>query len=111
MDREERQGVVFEAQQVAYDDIPGLVLAYPSTLQAYRTDRFTGWVPHPGEDGYLMPTYNYDSLISIRPVGETSAAASTSGLPAWLWIVGVAAVAGAVVLFARRGRSRADEEA
>ena len=111
MDRDERQGVVFAAQQEAYDEIPGVVLAYPSSLQAYRTDRFADWTPHPGENGYLMPTYNYDSLVSIRPVGETSAAASTSGLPAWIWIVGVVAIAGVAMLAMRRGRTRTDEEA
>jgi peptide/nickel transport system substrate-binding protein len=112
MDRDQRREVVFAAQQEAYDDIPGVVLAYPSSLQAYRTDRFTDWTPHPGENGYLMPTYNYDSLVSIRPVGETaSSAPPTSGLPSWIWIVGAVAVVGIVVLLMRGGRKRADEEA
>ena len=34
---------------------PSVVLAYPGWLQAYRSDRFAGWVPAPGADGYLMP--------------------------------------------------------
>ena len=41
-DREQRQQVVFEAQEYVYDQIPGVVLAYPGWLQAYRTDRFDG---------------------------------------------------------------------
>jgi peptide/nickel transport system substrate-binding protein len=111
MDRNERQQVVLDAQQVAYEDIPGLVLAYPSTLQAYRNDRFTNWTPHPGENGYLLPSYNYDSLVSITPVGGTTAASSSSGLPAWIWIAGVVVLGGIVLVAMRGGRKRADEEA
>lgn len=111
MDREERREVVYAAQQEAYDEIPGVVLAYPSNLQAYRTDRFTDWTPHPGENGYLMPTYNYDSLVSIRPIGATSPASSSSGLPSWVWVAGIVVLIGVVVLVMRGGRKRADEEA
>jgi peptide/nickel transport system substrate-binding protein len=110
MDPEERQAVVFEAQQYAYDQIPGLVLAYPGWLQAYRSDRFEGYVPHPGPDGYLMPTYNYDTLLSLRPVSASAAATPESaGVPGWIWVVGGVAVVG-VVVAAAKGRTRKDAD-
>jgi peptide/nickel transport system substrate-binding protein len=109
-DREERRDVVFEAQEFIYQDLPGVVLAYPSWLEAYRTDRFTDWIPAPGENGYLLPGYNYNSLLSVRPV-EGASEASSPGLPAWIWIAGVAVIGVVVWRVATRGRRERDLEA
>ena len=57
---------MFDAQQHLYEQIPGVVLAYPGWLQAYRSDRFEGWTPAPGDQGYLLPGYNYESAITVR---------------------------------------------
>jgi peptide/nickel transport system substrate-binding protein len=109
-DRDERREAVNEAQTYVYDALPGLVLAYPNWLEAYRTDRFTGWTPAPGEDGYLLPGYNFNSLLTVHPV-EGASAASKPGLPAWIWIAVVAIVAVIGVRFATRGRRpRADDD-
>lgn len=96
MDRDERLQVVQEAQRYLYDHLPGVVLVYPGWLQAYRTDRFTGYVPAPGPDGYLLPGYNYDSYVELRPV--TTAGGSTPapvGPPGWVW----ASLLGILVVF------------
>ena len=113
MDREARREVVFEAQQRAYEQLPGLVLAYPGSVEAYRNDRFTGWVPHPGDSGYLLPTYNYDSLVNIRPVSTAAGGttSSSSGLPAWVWVGGGALLIAGIAASVARGRRRSDEEA
>jgi peptide/nickel transport system substrate-binding protein len=112
MDREERLAVVQEAQRYIYDQIPVIPLAYPGWLQAYRTDRFENWEPAPGPQGYLLPSYNYSSLLKIRPVADaTTAAESTPGLTGWVWVAiagGAAVVIGAFVM---RSRRRAHEEA
>ena len=110
MDQTARQKIVLEAQQVAYDDIPGVVLAYPNWLEAYRNDRFTGWVPSPAGDGYLLPTYNYDSLVSITPV-EGASSSGSSGVPGWVWLAAGVAIAAIVVVVVRRGRSVDADEA
>jgi peptide/nickel transport system substrate-binding protein len=110
MDQAARQELVLAAQRVAYEDIPGLVLAYPNWLEAYRNDRFTGWTTSPGPNGYLLPTYNYDSLVTLKPVGETTSSSSTS-LSGWVWVVAAAAVAGIVVVVVRRGRRAEADEA
>ena len=110
MDRHRRLAVVQNAQRYLYEHIPGIVLAYPGWLQAYRNDRFAGWVPAPGPHGYLLPGYNYDSLTTLHLVAGASASVSSPGLPAWLWIViVVAGVVGTVRLF--RQRRGIDEEA
>jgi peptide/nickel transport system substrate-binding protein len=105
---------VFEAQRRLYDQIPGIVLSYPGWLQAYRTDRFEGWTPAPGEQGYLIPGYNYESLLTVQPVAgavTAQAASSEGGIPAWVWVVGIVAIVAVGVLVARRNRRRELEEA
>jgi peptide/nickel transport system substrate-binding protein len=111
-DRAQRREAVYEAQRYVYDQIPVIVLAYPKSLQAYRGDRFTGWTPAPGKNGYLLPSYNYNSLVTVRPVAASSGGSPSSsppGLPAWVWI----AAAGAVVAIAgvTIARGRRDREA
>jgi peptide/nickel transport system substrate-binding protein len=113
-DREQRREAVYEAQRYIYDQLPAIVLAYPKWLQAYRSDRFTGWTPAPGDEGYLLPSYNYNSLVTVRPVAAEqggSTSSSSPGLPAWVWVVGVAAVVGVVGVTMLRGRRDREEEA
>jgi peptide/nickel transport system substrate-binding protein len=111
MDRAQRLKVVQEAQRYIYHQVPAIVLAYPGWLQAYRTDRFAGWVPAPGRDGYLLPGYNYDSLVSVHPVGESTASAGSSEVPGWIWLIVAIVVVGLIVFFIRRGRRRELQEA
>jgi peptide/nickel transport system substrate-binding protein len=110
MNQTKRQALVKEAQQYEYDQVPGVVLAYPNWLEAYRTDRFTGWVGQPGADGYLLPTYNYDTWLYLHPIGETSSS-SSSGIPGWVWLVAAVVIAGIVVMVMRRGRKIEPDEA
>ena len=112
-DRDARQEVVFEAQRRAYEQIPSVVLAYPGWLQAYRSDRFTGWVPAPGAGGYLLPGYNYDSLVELQPVSESVASSSggSSGIPGWLWLAAAVGIVALIVVLSRRGRRRELDEA
>jgi peptide/nickel transport system substrate-binding protein len=110
MDQNARQQIVKDAQQVAYDDMPGVVLAYPNWLEAYRNDRFTGWTPSPGANGYLLPTYNYTTLLTAKPVEGVATGGSTS-LPGWVWLLVIAAVVAIVVALVRRGRRVASDEA
>jgi peptide/nickel transport system substrate-binding protein len=110
MDQTKRQTIVMQAQQYEYDQVPGVVLAYPNWLEAYRTDRFTGWVGQPGPDGYLLPTYNYDTWLYLHPIGETSSSGS-SGIPGWVWLIAAVVIVGIVVVAMRRGRKIEPDEA
>ena len=110
MDQTKRQTIVKQAQQYEYDQVPGVVLAYPNWLEAYRTDRFTGWVGQPGPDGYLLPTYNYDTWLYLHPIGETSSSGS-SGIPGWVWLIAAVVIVGIVVVAMRRGRKIEPDEA
>jgi peptide/nickel transport system substrate-binding protein len=110
MDQSARQQLVLRAQQVAYDDIPGVVLAYPNWLEAYRNDLYTGWTPSPGANGYLLPTYNYDTLLTAKPVEGSTGGGSTS-LPGWIWVLAAAVIAAIVVVVMRRNRRVEPDEA
>jgi peptide/nickel transport system substrate-binding protein len=110
MDQNARQKLVLQAQQVAYDDIPGVVLAYPNWLEAYRNDQFTDWTPSPGPNGYLLPSYNYDTLLTAKPV-EGSTMNRSSSVPGWVWALIAIAIAAIVVIVVRRGRRVAPDEA
>jgi peptide/nickel transport system substrate-binding protein len=111
MDQAARQQLVLQAQQVAYDDMPGVVLAYPNWLEAYRNDRFTGWTPSPGEQGYLLPTYNYDTLLTAKPVEGSASSSGSSSVPGWVWLVAALVVVAVIVAVVRRGRRVEPDEA
>ena len=54
--------------------MPYIVLFYDNVLQAYRSDRWTGFVQQPAEDGDLLATYGPYSFLSIRPVAAAGGA-------------------------------------
>jgi peptide/nickel transport system substrate-binding protein len=114
MDREARLEIVQAAQRRAYEQLPSVVLAYPNWVEAYRTDRFEGWVPSPGADGYLLPTYNYDTLVELRPVASSTStgAPASPGVPGWVWVAVVGGIVAVVVgVAASRRRGVSDEDA
>ena len=39
-----RQEIIWKMQQIVYDDVVYIVPYYPLEVQAFRTDRFTGWL-------------------------------------------------------------------
>ena len=49
---------------------PYIVTFYYDNLEAYRSDRFTGFQPQPAPDGSLLFQYGTCSYQSIRPVTE-----------------------------------------
>ena len=74
----ERQAIVREMQQMLYDAGVYLVTYYANGLEAYRNDRFTGWVPQPAENGTLIYQWGTWSYFTVAPV----TAASTGDSPA-----------------------------
>jgi peptide/nickel transport system substrate-binding protein len=109
LDVAQRNAYVGTMQQYLWDKMPELVLNYPNYLQAYRNDRFTGYIPVPTEGGNVLFAWGPESYINIKPV-VGSASSGSSGAPTGLIIaivvIAVAIVAGVVV---SRGRRREDE--
>ncbi len=67
MDKTERQKMVWDMQRIIYDDAPYSVLVYDNSIQAVRTDMFTGWkqIPENGPYIFNLTWYNY---LNVKPV-------------------------------------------
>ncbi len=108
IDRDKRTAIVMEMEKMAYDANAYIVTEYYDYLQAYRTDRFTGFVPQPDPDGAILFQYGIYSYLNIEPVtADTGSSASSEGSNAGLIVGGAiaaAALIGIVAWFATRGR-------
>jgi peptide/nickel transport system substrate-binding protein len=105
---EERQQVVDEMQQILYEDRPEIVLWYENYLQAYRSDRWTGFVEQPEGQGAILFQYGHYSTLSVRPVSQ-AAGDEGGGVPMIVWVA-VAAVVLIIGGFVVVRRRRAEEE-
>ena len=119
-DTAKRAELVKQMQNKLYDDAPYIVTYYYDNLEAYRSDRFTGFVPQPAPDGSLLFQYGTWSYQNVKPVTEETggegdgAAASSSSSTVPLIVGGVALilVVGLVafLLGRRKGSSAEDDE-
>ncbi len=73
-----RQEIVKQMQQMLYDDAPYLITYYANGLQAFRNDRFTGWVPQPADNGTLIYQWGSWSFFNVEPVGASGEDATAS---------------------------------
>ncbi len=120
-DEEKRKALLVEMQKYLYEKNPELVLFYEQDLQAYRSDRWTGFVTQPEPVGYLLFQFGNESYLNVRPVGTAEAQGQDGGGSAGggggsspvLWII-IGAVAIIVivggVMVARRGKGADDVE-
>ncbi|MEN3284892.1 MAG: peptide/nickel transport system substrate-binding protein [Solirubrobacteraceae bacterium] len=67
-------------------------------LQAYRTDRFTGWTRQPAEIGPVLFSQSSPSYFNLKPVSASSGSGSGGGGGAGAGTIIVIAVAALVVL-------------
>jgi peptide/nickel transport system substrate-binding protein len=101
---QDRLDVIHKMQQILYEQQPYIMLAYTNYLEAYRTDRFTGYIKQPANIGDLLATWGAFSYINIHPVSATAGSPTSSGISAGVWIaiVAVVIVVIAVIVLARR---------
>lgn len=78
-DRDARAEIVQQMQLMAYDANAYIVTEYYDYLQAYRSDRFTGFVPQPEPDGAILFQYGTYSYLNIEPVTEENSSGSAAG--------------------------------
>lgn len=64
LDSEKRREIVWQMQQIAFDDVVYIIPYYQQAIQAYRVDRFTGWI----EDQAKVELSDVSSLLVIEPV-------------------------------------------
>jgi peptide/nickel transport system substrate-binding protein len=108
LDPAKRREIVADMLRLFNRESTYLVLLQDPDLQAYRTDRFEGWLRQPAETGPVLFTNSSPSYANLTVIGG----GDDGGTPIALLVglVGVAVVIGGVVLFAmRRSRATADE--
>ena len=115
IDPAKRADIVHQMQAILWKDSPYVVKWNSALLEAYRSDRWTGFQPQPtGDTGDLLATYGPLSFVSVRPIAgaETAGSSGSKGLSAAVWIgiaIVIVLVVGAFVVGRRRGVSDEDQ--
>jgi len=68
-DQGEREELVRQMQQMLYEDAPYLVTAYNEIGEAYRSDRWEGFVPQPELGGILLFQYGHANYLNMQVAG------------------------------------------
>ncbi|MCU0265395.1 MAG: ABC transporter substrate-binding protein [Actinomycetia bacterium] len=113
-DPERRTEIVKQMQQILYTDAPYVLTTYDNRLQAYRSDRWEGFVKQPAETGWVLFTYGTYSYRNIRPVsaeGSDDDGGLSTGAVVAIGAGVIAALAvGGVVVARRRSAAAEDRE-
>jgi peptide/nickel transport system substrate-binding protein len=110
LDLTTRRNLIWQMQQIFYQQSPQVVLVYPKYLQAYDTSRWTGWTPmFHGRGPAFVTTATVDSYVNLRPVTATSSGGGAKGLVIVVAVAVVVVIAGAAIWLTRRRRGRAEE--
>jgi peptide/nickel transport system substrate-binding protein len=64
LDQDKRKEIVWQMQQIVHDDVVYIIPYYAQAVQAYRKDRFTGWVL----DKPKVELSDVTSLFVVSPV-------------------------------------------
>ena len=117
LDQAKRIKIVQKMQEIFYTSSPYVILNYFTTLEAYRSDKWSGWVhapsEYPGYSGAVLYDYmNQDTYRMVQPRTASATTAGTSNTTLTIVIAVVAAVAVALIAFLmiRRRRHGAIEE-
>ncbi len=112
LDPATRQNLIWQMQQIFYQQSPQLVLVYPQYLEAYNISHWTGWTPmFHGRGPAFVTTATVDSYVNLMPrTGSSSSGGGAKGL--WIVVaVVVIVVAGGLVVWTMRRRRLMAEEA
>jgi peptide/nickel transport system substrate-binding protein len=111
IDPAKRAELVKQMQQMVYDDAPYIVTYYVDSLEAYRSDKWTGVQRQPTDGGnvfFQYGTYSYRNLDLVSAQEDSGGGGLATGVLVGIGVAAAALVAGGAVAFARR-RSTADE--
>ena len=110
LDPDARQTLVHDMLKRFYTSASYIVTATSPDLQAYRTDRFTGWVKQPAETGPVLFSNSSPSYWNLTPTGSSGdgGGLSTGGLVA----IGIAGALGIALVawFLMRRRTAEERE-
>ncbi len=78
-DPAKRAAYVKQMQQIIYDDVPGTILYYPDKMEAYRSDKWGGFVVQPQPGGAILNQDGFWGLYSATPKADLPSNAPTVG--------------------------------
>jgi peptide/nickel transport system substrate-binding protein len=109
-DAAKRVDLVKQAQARFYDQAAGLILFYQNSLEAYRTDRYSGFTLQPETDGVVVAQQGYWGYLGAQPTEAAVSGSSGTDYTGVAWVLGgVAVLVGVVVvLVVVRRRATAD---
>jgi peptide/nickel transport system substrate-binding protein len=110
IDPQARKQIIWQMQQVIYEQTPYIPLVYMEWPQAYNDSQWTGWIRSPANVGGVTRIINnIDTYLSVHPAPAAAPATSSTS---WIWGVVVVVVAAAIVVaVVVRRRRRPEEEA
>jgi peptide/nickel transport system substrate-binding protein len=110
LDPAKRATIVKKAMAVIYGSAVNDVIWYADSLEAYRSDRFTGFVTQPSKGGVITGQNGYWGLYSATPVSATSASpAPNVGAIVGIIVLVVILAGGVTFVVLRRRRVTADD--
>ena len=104
LDLQARKDLVWRMQQIMYQQAPWIVLTYPYLLEAYNTQKWTGWTRSLNGNGPAV-VYCGGSIASYLNLRPRSVSSGSTGSSAWIGAV-IAAVAAVVVVLIWHVRRR-----
>ncbi|MGI5130626.1 ABC transporter substrate-binding protein [Pseudonocardia sp. CA-107938] len=111
IDHAKRQALVQQMQSLLYDDVAAIVLTNDKLLEAYRNDRFTGFVTQPANGGVITGQTGYWGYYSAVPSTLTPEQGGGMSFGTTIGIVAAVIVVLGVVgfLVVRSGRRGSDD--
>jgi peptide/nickel transport system substrate-binding protein len=111
LDHARRVELVHEMLTLFHNESTYVVLYHDADTQAYRTDRFEGWLRQPAGVGPVLFSNSSPTYFNLRPIGSGASGddESSTGLTILLIVGGVLAL-GAIGFVVLRSRSRRDDK-
>ena len=110
LDPDKRVDLVHRMLKLFYDSASYNVLTYSADLNAYRSDRFEGWVRQPADIGPVMFSNTSPSYVLLKPVASSGSGGGLSGAAIGAIIAAALVVVGVLVFALRRRKSEDDRE-
>ena len=108
LDPNKRRAIVQQMLTRFYESATYVPLDYEPDLQAYRTNRFTGWIRQPAETGPVLFNNSSQTYFNLKPISATSKAGGSggggggSGAIIAIVVAAVVVLGGAGLVLARR---------
>jgi peptide/nickel transport system substrate-binding protein len=112
VDRDQRVEIVHQMQEHLYNEAPYIILWYNVDVQAYRTDKWTGYELVPAKDGRPVWTFLRGTYMNVKPVVATTAAEESGGLSTGAIVgivIAVVVVVGGGLWLVLRRRGKGDQ--